>query len=52
MHSLSAAVNLHSVCGGSAQLRDRDRITLRQYPKEANKPVVAERAKIEIVGQA
>ena len=29
----------------------RYRITLRQFPKEANKPVVAERAKIEIAGQ-
>ncbi|QDU88855.1 Arylsulfatase precursor [Pirellulimonas nuda] len=28
------------------------RITLRQFPREANKPVVAERAKIEIAGQA
>ncbi|WP_442506759.1 arylsulfatase [Novipirellula sp. SH528] len=28
----------------------RYRITLRQYPKEADKPVVAERAKIEIAG--
>ena len=27
------------------------RITLRQYPKVANKPVVAKRAKIEIAGQ-
>ena len=29
----------------------RYRITLRQYPKEADKPVVATRAKIEIAGQ-
>lgn len=29
----------------------RYRITLRQFPKEADKPVVAERAKIEIAGQ-
>ena len=29
----------------------RYRITLRQYPKEANKLVVAERAKIEIAGK-
>jgi arylsulfatase A-like enzyme len=29
----------------------RYRITLRQYPKAANRPVVAERAKIEIAGQ-
>ncbi|GAA4444731.1 arylsulfatase [Novipirellula rosea] len=29
----------------------RYRITLRQYPKEANKVVVAERAKIEIAGK-
>ena len=28
----------------------RYRITLRKYPKEADKPVVAERAKIEIAG--
>ena len=27
------------------------RITLRQFPKEADEPVVAERAKIEIAGQ-
>ena len=29
----------------------RYRITLRQFPKEADKPVIAERAKIEIAGQ-
>ncbi|MDF1745673.1 MAG: arylsulfatase [Gimesia sp.] len=29
----------------------RYRITLRQYPKEANKPVVAVKAKVEIAGQ-
>ena len=29
----------------------RYRVTLRQFPKVANKPVVAERAKIEIAGQ-
>ena len=29
----------------------RYRITLRQYPKEARKPVIAEHAKIEIAGQ-
>ena len=29
----------------------RYRITLRQFPKEADKPVVAERAKIEIAGK-
>ena len=30
----------------------RYRITLRQYPKEADKPVVAERATIEIAGRS
>ena len=30
----------------------RYRITLRQYPREAGKPVVAERAKIEIAGKS
>ncbi len=31
--------------------KGRYRLTLRQFPEEANKPVVAERAKIEIAGQ-
>ncbi|TWT84590.1 Arylsulfatase precursor [Planctomycetes bacterium CA13] len=33
------------------QKAGRYRITLRQFPQEADKPVVAERAKIEIAGQ-
>ncbi len=33
------------------QKAGRYRITLRQLPKEANQPVIAERAKIEIAGQ-